>query len=113
MRFYDENDMFYGDAIILAKETNIDEMYHPYQPLKSCSFENHRNELLLKKVMKDGEIQAPDKTTTEIADYVGKRLSKLPDEHKRFENPHIYKVGISRNLMELRNKLIENIKSKY
>jgi len=41
----------------------------------------------------------------EIADYTQKRLSLLPAEYKRFENPHIYKVGISKKLLQLRDAL--------
>jgi len=113
LRFYDRNDMYYGDAVILEEEKEIDIMYHPYQPSKYCDFKNYRNERLLKKVMENGEILLPPGTTKEIADYVIERLSMLPDEHKRFENPHIYKVGISKKLMDLRNKLVEVIKSDY
>jgi len=30
----------------------------------------------------------------------------LPKEYRRFENPHIFKVGISKNLLELKNSLV-------
>ena len=33
---------------------------------------------------------------------------KLPPEYQRFDNPHIYKVGISRELEQLRNQLIKS-----
>lgn len=111
LRFYDENDKFYGDAVVLEEEEEIDVMYHPYQLSKSCNFKNRRNERLLKKMMENGEILLHSRKTSEIADHVRKRLSELPDEHKRFENPHIYKVGISKKLMDLRNKLVDEIKS--
>jgi nicotinate phosphoribosyltransferase len=34
----------------------------------------------------------------------------LPDEYKRFENPHVYKVGLSTKLNEIRNELIRKFK---
>ncbi|HEX6889305.1 MAG TPA: hypothetical protein VF141_01385, partial [Chryseolinea sp.] len=34
-----------------------------------------------------------------------RRLKMVPEEHKRFYNPHIYKVGISEKLREKRNLL--------
>ena len=49
----------------------------------------------------------------EIAKFAKERLSKLPDEHKRFENPHIYKVGISLKLMNLRNQIVTDITEKH
>jgi len=33
----------------------------------------------------------------------------LPAEYKRFENPHVYKVGISPSLMRLRTFLFEQM----
>ena len=112
LRFYDEKGKFYGDAVILEEEKDIDIMYHPYQSTKSCNLKNHRNERLLKKMMGNGEVMLQPRKTNEIADFVRIRLSELPDEHKRFENPHIYKVGISKKLMDLRNKLVDEVKSK-
>ena len=41
----------------------------------------------------------------DITAYAKERLMLLPPEYKRFENPHIYKVGISENLLQLRNEL--------
>jgi nicotinate phosphoribosyltransferase len=43
----------------------------------------------------------------EAAAYAKERLTKLSPERKRFENPHIYKVGMSQKLMETRNQLIQ------
>ena len=59
--------------------------------------------------MENGEIKIENRSVEEISEYVKNRLSLLPDEHKRFENPHIYKVGISEKLSELRNKLVKEI----
>ena len=62
------------------------------------------------KVMENGEIAIENKSVMEISEYARHRLSLLPGEHKRFENPHIYKVGISENLYKLREQLIEEYK---
>jgi len=66
-----------------------------------------QKEELLEKVMEKGEIKIGNKMVKEISDYVKHRLSLLPEEHKRFENPHLYKIGISKKLFDLRTKLIE------
>jgi len=104
--------MCYGDAVILDEEKEISIMYHPYQPGKSSNLKDYRNVRLLRKVMENGEILTSGKTIKEISENVRKKLSGLPDEHKRFENPHIYKVGISEKLMNLRNSLIDKVRIK-
>jgi nicotinate phosphoribosyltransferase len=43
----------------------------------------------------------------EIAKYSLERLNKLPEEYKRFNNPHIYKIGLSDRLKNERDRLIE------
>jgi nicotinate phosphoribosyltransferase len=45
------------------------------------------------------------KPLKEIAGYCQEQLSLLPDEYKRFQNPHSYKVGISKALMDLRDEI--------
>ncbi|NLA48528.1 MAG: hypothetical protein GX876_03590, partial [Bacteroidales bacterium] len=37
-------------------------------------------------------------------------LDLLPDEYKRFDNPHAYKVGLSEKLVKERNRLIADHK---
>ena len=59
--------------------------------------------------MENGNIKIKNRNVVEISEYVKHRLSLLPEEHKRFENPHIYKIGISKKLTDLRNKLIEEL----
>jgi nicotinate phosphoribosyltransferase len=64
-----------------------------------------KQEALLKNVMDKGKIVARQPSLKEVADYCQERLKKVPDEHKRFDNPHVYKVGISEKLREERNQL--------
>ena len=56
--------------------------------------------------MNEGKVMTAKQTLYEIAAYVQERLALLPDEHKRFEYPHIYKVGVSKGLLEVRDKLV-------
>jgi nicotinate phosphoribosyltransferase len=56
--------------------------------------------------MKDGKRMMAKRTPYEIAAYVQERLALLPDEHKRFEYPHIYKVGVSKALLDMREAMI-------
>jgi nicotinate phosphoribosyltransferase len=92
-------------VISIAHEKNVDMMYHPAQPDKSLSVAGLRQEPLLDKVMENGKIIQPEKSLKDISGYCLLRLSQLPEEYKRFDNPHIFKVGLSRGLIDLRNEL--------
>ena len=65
-------------------------------------------EVLQHKVMEDGKILGEVLSPRECADYVRSRLDRLPPEHRRFDNPHVYKVGISATLLELRQRLAQS-----
>jgi nicotinate phosphoribosyltransferase len=96
LRCMDDNGEFCADCIVLADEAEVETMYHPHQPGKSSSVGSFRKEGLFRKVMERGRMVIDKKKAAEIAGYVRARMRQLPDEHKRFENPHIYKVGISK-----------------
>ncbi len=106
-RYYDDKGKFYADAILLAEEENIQEIIHPFHSHSSVEVGEFKKENLIMKVMDKGNIKINNYSVKEISEYVRERLNLLPDEHKRFENPHIYKVGISKKLFELRNKLMQ------
>jgi nicotinate phosphoribosyltransferase len=106
-RYYDDKGKFYADAILLAEEENIQEIIHPFHSHSSVEVGEFKKENLIMKVMDKGNIKIKNYCVKEISEYVRERLNLLPDEHKRFENPHIYKVGISKKLFELRNKLMQ------
>jgi nicotinate phosphoribosyltransferase len=105
-RFFNGDDMFYADAVSLSKEKKVDIIHHPHEQEKSCSLKGLRAEQLLQTVLKNGKQRNGKVPISEITNYMYKRLKELPEEHKRFENPHIYKVGLSKKLWNLRNKLI-------
>jgi nicotinate phosphoribosyltransferase len=96
-----------ADAVALVDESDIKTMHHPFDPHKSLSVEKCRKESLLEPVMEDGERTSSSQPLTEIARYARERFSLLPPEFKRFENPHIYKVGLSDSLKKERDELIE------
>jgi len=112
-RCTDENGHFYADCIALDDEDEIDIIYHPHQPEKSSVVSAYKKERLLRKVMDKGRIIIERKKPEEIAANVQARLGQLPEEHKRFENLDIYKVGISKRVMDLRSMLVDEIRKKY
>ncbi|MFP4662801.1 MAG: nicotinate phosphoribosyltransferase [Bacteroidales bacterium] len=96
-----------GDLVSLRDEEDIEEMFHPHIRDKSMNTENCQKEALLKPVMEHGKRLKAGERLDEIAEFSQSQLKKLPDEYKRFTNPHIYKIGISKALQKERNKLIE------
>ena len=110
LRYTNDEGKFAGDAIILDDETSrLNEFHHPLFPEKKKNVKDMSFERLLTPVMEDGEIKIPTIPVLEIAEYTRQRLSKLDDSHKRFENPHVYKVGISKKLMSLRDRVRDEI----
>ena len=99
-----------ADAVGLYHEESISEMFHPHEPYKSMKLEGLKQEPILEKVMEHGKTLIPRRSLAEIADYSLSRLSQLPIEYKRFNNPHIYKIGVSELLKEERDLLIQEYK---
>ncbi len=100
-----ENGLFQADGIELMNIKVPDVIYHPLHQEMNSKVSQLNPESIINKVVEKGKIIDPRKTAGEIAAYVRTRLGLFPDEIKRFENPHIYKVGIGKELMDLRNKL--------
>ena len=109
VRYFDDNNKFYADAIALSDEDEqkIHAIFHPQNPDRNMQVKGLKSEIIAKKVVENGELIIDKKSIQEISDYRKFRISQLPDEHKRFEYPHLYKVGLSERLMKLRNQLID------
>ncbi len=112
-RFFDENGNFYRDGILYSSEKPqyLNTIYHPVYPEKNTSVKSLKSEALLQPLVVNGKSKIFAKTPQEIHEYLLKRAALLPDEHKRFISPHIYKVGISKKLMEKRNTLAKQLKT--
>lgn len=112
-RVYNGEDMALGaECISLWSELEVSKMFHPFEPGKFFSFSDYQTEPLLHEVMTGGKRINPARSLDEIAAYSKKRLEQLPLEYKRFENPHRYKIGLSRELKESRDKLIATYSKK-
>jgi nicotinate phosphoribosyltransferase len=110
-RFFDEEGKFYRDAIGLETDNpaEIQTIYHPVYPEKNTSVKNLKFESILHEVVSNGNFILEKQSLTEIHQYLLQRSALLPDEHKRFISPHIYKAGISEKLMEARNQLANQL----
>ena len=105
------NGKFFGaDVVTNAEEMDTEIMHHPQEPDKSLNLKDLKKEQIMHQVMSNGKIVQPLASLPEIASYCKQRLSILPDEHKRFQYPHIYKVGISAQLLSERNRLRNQFK---
>lgn len=111
-RIFDSKQELLGaDIIALSGENEIREMYHPFNDNKKMRLENCTIEPLLQQMMENGKRTTEPKTVSEIAQFSKSRLDQLPQEYKRFDNPHIYKVGLSSALRKERNQMINKLKS--
>ncbi|MDI9818241.1 MULTISPECIES: nicotinate phosphoribosyltransferase [unclassified Legionella] len=109
-----ENNGFYlgADVVALENEQDPPVMYHPFEQSKSLIIKNYKKMPLLRKVMGNGESLAKEKSLYEIAQHSKDCLKRLPDEYQRFSNPHIYKVGLSKQLKNKRDELIQQHQNK-
>lgn len=109
----EEGNWIGADIVALRDEKTFEMMYHPFESNKSMNIKDLQKFPVLEKVMESGKRLIPGRPLEEIAAFRKKRFDQLPFEYRRFENPHIYKIGISAALREQRNKLISNYKIKY
>lgn len=112
VRYFDDDNKFYADAIALSNEDveEISVIFHPQNSDNNAVLKNFRRETIVSKVSENGNVLIGNKSIQEISDYRKYRVSQLPVEYKRFEFPHIYKVGLSNNLKILRDKTITEIR---
>jgi nicotinate phosphoribosyltransferase len=114
-RFFDEEDNIFRDGILLEEEIPGDcqWLHHPTQPDKKTQVCKLKREQLLQPVYENGEFCHPMPSPAECHEYLTMRAAQLPEEHKRFIMPHIFKVGISEKLLNLRNDLVKRYKESY
>src|SRR5690606_5504185 len=106
-RMIDANGKSYGaDAVTLYNEEPQMHTEHPFDATNRLDLNAIKQEPVLENVMDNGKRVVPSRSASEIAEYSKSRLEKLPEEYKRFQNPHIYKIGLSPKLKQERDALI-------
>lgn len=106
-RVLNNDGKFFGaDVVVLADETDVDCMYHPHDSHKSLSLTGYAMAPLMQKVMENGRRLEPRMELATIREYSRERLKLLPAEYRRFDNPHLYKIGLSEKLKRERDRLI-------
>jgi len=106
-RYYDADGNFLRDGILLENENpkQCSRIYHAFHPEKSTEISRLSRELIQEVVCDKGKITCTLPSPVKIHEYLESRAAHLPNEHKRFIMPHIYKVGISKALLDLRDEL--------
>lgn len=110
LRYRNEDGSYYCDAIGLAQDDDIQYIHHPTFPAKETNLNTRSSEPLLIEMIRNGIVTGEMPSVSASANYCRETLSKLSPEHKRFDNPHIYKVGVSTKLLKLRDELLDNYK---
>lgn len=123
-RIYDKNGFAYVDVITLAREKDEDkekiingETFNTrdeQDPLKNSTLlkGEYSYKKLTRVYVKNGVITEEYKILEDVIEsrnYYLKSLDKVSEERKRLEFPHKYKVNLSKDLRELKAKLIESI----
>lgn len=124
-RIYDKTGTAYADLITLVDEdmdkkklaSNAtleirDEKYDfKSSILKSGEYKSRK---LTVQYVKDGKLTEDYKALLDVEssrDYYLENLKNISEERKRLENPHNYKVDLSKDLLELKYSLIKKIKN--
>ncbi|MDX8335307.1 MULTISPECIES: nicotinate phosphoribosyltransferase [Cetobacterium] len=124
-RIYDKEGLAYADLITLVyndedkekllKGENLvirDEKYEFKSSLLRTGEYSYKK--LTCEFIKDGKIMEQASLLKDVVksrEYYLNSLTKLSEERKRLENPHQYKVDLSKDLLELKYNLIKEIKS--
>ncbi len=87
-----------------------DIVFDPANPVRHKAIPDGSHlEDMRRVVMDGGIITFPSPSLDEMADRAAVQMKRLPEGTLRLENPHIYKVSISRGLHDLRTHLIEDV----
>lgn len=110
LRIYDGAGMAQADLICLKdEEFDTSEpltIFHPTETWKRTTFTDYRVEPLLKLVCREGEVVYQSPSLREIMAFAANERETFWDEYRRIEKPQVYKVDLSRELYELKQRLL-------
>ncbi|NOY22892.1 MAG: nicotinate phosphoribosyltransferase [Acidobacteria bacterium] len=111
IRYLNGDGHFAIDGILLEDETEdrIRVLRHPSTEFKKTRIDRDglKTEQVFFPFVEKGNALGPFPSLDEVRQFARRRFALLPDGHKRFVNPHIYRIGLSNRLYELRKTLIE------
>lgn len=114
-RFYNKDHKALADLILLKDEPLPDgspyEIFHPTYTWKRMVLEDYEVRPMHKEIFRKGKLVYDRPSLPEIRDYCQKELHSLWDEYLRFDNPHIYKVDLSREIWDMKHQLLTEVKA--
>ncbi len=114
-----KNGLFKADVTCLKGDSTSEMIEHgssitirdEYDFTKTTFFEegSYSYSILQQKVMENGRIVEPKTDVKQSRNYYLSNLQSLNETQRRLINPHTYKVDISDQLYDLKNKLIDSL----
>lgn len=115
-RFYDKNTGYaLGDVLVFPHEKIDLEHYTLINPNdETCKKEisNYTVKELQTRIFEDGKLVYENPTVLEKREYCNQEMDTLYEEIRRFENPAIYYVDLSEEVLECKKRLILEHKGK-
>ena len=100
LRYYDEEGFCYRDGVFSAQTGEEPVLYAPHQPNLFTRVHHLEGNPIREKVVENGISTVAEKNIETIRVFCRKEVQKLPPEHRRLENPHLYKVGVGEEILK-------------
>ena len=113
IRFFDDSNLMRGDIMFLEEELLEAKPLRGYHSIipnisKVYPLQFSRQELLV-PIFQGGRLVYPLPSLKKIQENRRRNLEQLGFEFKRFKNPHIYHVSLSKQLMKTKKDLLEEV----
>ncbi len=110
IRFFDDSGLMQGDVMFLEEEkleTKPLRVYHPTTPhvSKVIPPKFSRQDLLI-PIFREGRLVYRKPSLKKIQENSRQNLEQLGSEFKRFKNPRIYPIRLSKQLMKTKRDLL-------
>jgi len=109
MRFYNSQGLMEADAVGAASEELSEAevlIIDPHNPLRRKRLGESQRSEMLQTVVTDGRLVSDPPSLEEIRKRRKHQLDHLHESYKRLRNPHEYKVGLSLQLWEQKERLL-------
>ena len=115
VRIYDGVSKKAEADLIMLKDETIDltkplTITHPLETWKQLTFNNYFVKELTQTIVKDGKLVYELPKVKEIKEYAQSEMATFWDEYLRIDKPHIYKVDLSDELLNLKTQMLADIR---
>lgn len=88
------------------------EIFHPTYTWKRMTLTNFTAKKMLERIFDRGELVYQLPSLKEMRQHCMEELDTIWDEYKRFDNPQVYKVDLSRELWDIKHQLLNETHSR-